>query len=470
MVSAIVLFLIFRLSLMKASTLSSLVKNSQNQLFSRTRWRLATWYAGMMSIVVILSASGIYHALLYAYRLTIIQELDLVANDLHETLEPILEQPGELAPAASKILPDLCVINTKCLAADRSGLLSNKYYVRLFDHQSNLVAVVGRREQDSLNKDNSDKHNGITSLRQYVSVELETKDFQSWGFLEVGHSSSGYEVYTTNLRWIFIVGLPTLVAILILISWWLAGRAMQPVRQSYQLLQQFTADAAHELRTPLAAIRATVESTLMMSVITETDTKETLETIGRQNVRLSNLVADLLMLSRMDRQLNLTNLSEKIEEQVSLANLIKDIVEDFGSLALKLKIQLDIKLLVSEPLFVAGNYEQLYRMISNLVANALQYTEAAGKVNLTLNRYGKNAAIKIEDSGIGISSKELNKIFTRFYRVNSDRSRDTGGSGLGLSIAQAIAFTHQGTIKVESKLGQGSIFTILLPIDKRKII
>ena len=115
---------------------------------------------------------------------------------------------------------------------------------------------------------------------------------------------------------------------------------------------------------------------------------------------------------------------------------------------------------------ITGNYEQLYRLLSNLVANALQYTSAGGEVKLVLARRNKYALFHIQDTGMGISKDNLKKIFDRFYRVNSDRSRHTGGSGLGLSIAQAIAQAHQGHIRVESQLGRGSIFTILLPINE----
>jgi signal transduction histidine kinase len=450
---------------MRLPILSNLFKNHQNQLFGQTRWRLTMWYAGMMGAVLGLCGWGTYNALAYAYRLAITQELDLVANELHQTLEPILEQPGQLTAAVTKIFPDLCLVNTQCVGvapeAKKSNFQSSKYQISFFNSEGNLVAVMGNKQSDLLESEQNSY--------QQVSVELHTKDFQVWGVLKVRDTSPKYAVMIANLRWIFILGLPTLIIILILISWWLAGKAMQPVRQSYQLLQEFTADAAHELRTPLAAIRATVESTLMMSKITEIESKETLITIARQNVRLSNLVADLLMLCRMDKQLSSIS-ALKVKELVLIDNLAQDIVEDFSSLAVKLKIQLDIKLLVKEPLAITGNYEQLYRMISNLVANALQYTVAGGIVKLILNRRGKYALLKIKDTGVGISQPELEKIFTRFYRVNSDRSRDTGGSGLGLSIAQAIAKAHQGTILVKSQLGQGSTFTISLPLEKSSLV
>ena len=449
-------------------------KNNPNKLFGQTRWRLATWYAGIMGIILILSGLGVYKALTYAHRLTITQELESVANNFHETLEPILEQPGKLAPAASKVLPNLCLVNNQCYSVysekKKASFQSRQYYFRLLDPAGNLVAVAGRQPQDLLLNETPKpwqkfidaEHNNY----QQVSLMLHTQNFQIWGYLQVGRSLPEYKLYLAHLRSMFLIGLPAVMILLIVMSWWLAGRAMEPIYQSYQLLQQFTADAAHELRTPLAAIRATVESTLMMPKITASEAQETLQTIGRQNLRLSKLVADLLTLCRMDRQLNITNSDPITKEKVALVNLIDDIAEDFAFLAINSKIKLVTQILVTEPLLITGNYEQLYRLLSNLVANALQYTSAGGEVKLVLARRNKYALLHIQDTGMGISKDNLKKIFDRFYRVNSDRSRHTGGSGLGLSIAQAIVQAHQGHIRVESQLGRGSIFTILLPINE----
>ncbi len=451
--------------------LSNPFKDNQNQLFQHTRWRLATWYAGIMGAILVLCGLGVYKALTYAHRLTIIQELESVANNFHETLEPILEQPGKLEPAATKILPNLCLVSNECLRVSvekkKASFQSREYYIRLLDPAGNLVAVAGRQTQDLLLNETQESWQHFIDADdhhyQQVSMMLHTQNFQIWGYLQVGRSLPEYELYVNNLRSIFLIGWLAAITILIIMSWWLAGRAMQPIHQSYELLQQFTADAAHELRTPLAAIRATVESTLMMSTITDIEARETLQTIGRQNWRLSNLVADLLMLCRMDRQLSITSSAPITKEQVSIANLIQDIAEDFASLAIKSKIKLVIQISSSEPFMIKGNYEELYRLVSNLVANALQYTPAGGQVRLILARRAKYTLLQIKDTGIGISKKDLNKIFARFYRVNIDRSRHTGGSGLGLSIAQAIAQAHQGTIQVKSQLGQGSTFTIILP-------
>ena len=106
----------------------------------------------------------------------------------------------------------------------------------------------------------------------------------------------------------------------------------------------------------------------------------------------------------------------------------------------------------------------MYRLVANLIINAIQYTLAGGKVTVILERSDHHALIKIQDTGIGITAKEQKRIFTRFYRVNSDRSRASGGSGLGLAIAQAIVQGHHGSLQVQSELGKGSTFIIRLPL------
>ena len=244
---------------------------------------------------------------------------------------------------------------------------------------------------------------------------------------------------------------------------------MQPIYRSYREIQQFTGDAAHELRTPLAAIRATIESVLMLPVWQENEVKESLEAIERQNNRMSSLVADLLILSRMDRGID-RNLSQNKCDRIILNDLISDIAEEFAALALASQIELTTDIRVSKPLKIEGNESQLYRLVSNLAINAIQYTPEAGKVTLILETDNRYAIIRVKDTGIGIPKIEQSRIFERFYRVNSDRSRHTGGSGLGLAIAFAIVQSHQGNIQVQSELGTGSTLTIELPLKLRSRI
>jgi two-component system OmpR family sensor kinase len=259
---------------------------------------------------------------------------------------------------------------------------------------------------------------------------------------------------------ILVLGLLVAMAMIAGASWWLSGLAMQPIYQSYRQIQQFTADAAHELRTPLAATGATVESALLMSEIDAQETRDILQTIQRQNQRLTTLVGDLLMLARLDRQ------AQKLPREICCLNdIVGDLVEEFEAMAIASEINLESSIQLDEPLNIVGNCDQLYRLVSNLIVNAIQYTPNGGKVTVFLDGNDHYGIIRVQDTGIGISKHELRRIFDRFYRVSSDRSRNTGGSGLGLAIVQAITQAHHGSIDVQSELGKGSTFTIKLPFN-----
>jgi len=301
-----------------------------------------------------------------------------------------------------------------------------------------------------------------TRYRQ-ISFLLHTQQGKNWGYLQVGRSLQDFDTYVANVRWVLLLGVPLLVLMVAGASWWLSGLAIRPIYQSYQQMQQFTADAAHELRTPLAAIQATAQSDLMLPNLSENKAKDTLKSIVRQNKRLSYLVADLLILCRIDGEIN-SNTSRKKGEKITLANLIIEVEEDLAALAMASEIELSSQIKVSQPIEVLGDRTQLYRLITNLVTNAIQYTPAGGKVILSLLEEHNNVIISVRDTGVGIAKGDQKRIFERFYRVDKARSRSKGGSGLGLAIARAIALAHQGSIEVQSEINKGSNFTVRLPI------
>lgn len=276
--------------------------------------------------------------------------------------------------------------------------------------------------------------------------------------MQVGRSLEEFNHYLDSVKLILILGLPMAMVMIAGASWWLSGLAMQPIYQSYRQIQQFTADAAHELRTPLAATSATVESALLMPEIDEQETRDILQTIQRQNQRLTTLVVDLLMLARLDRQ------AQKLQHEVCCLNdIVSDLIEEFEAMATTAGVKLTSSIRVKQNMNVIGNSDQLYRLVSNLIVNAIQYTLKGGEVTVILESSDNYAVIKVQDTGIGIPQHELKRVFDRFYRVSSDRSRNTGGSGLGLAIAQAIVQAHQGKLNVQSEFGKGSTFTVQLP-------
>jgi two-component Ni(II)/redox sensor kinase NrsS len=248
--------------------------------------------------------------------------------------------------------------------------------------------------------------------------------------------------------------LPIALSLVATSSWWLSGLAIQPIYQSYQQQQQFTANAAHELRSPLASLLATVEAIIRTKQSNQQDIQMMLHTIERQGRRLSHLIADLLLLTSLEQ-----NSSVKPFQPCCLNDLVSDLTEEFLELATAADIHLTNQIPTFE-VYALGNESQLYRLVSNLIANAIQYTSTGGYVTVSLVTYDYTAVVAVKDTGIGIELAEQNRIFDRFYRVDGDRSRKTGGTGLGLAIAQAIAQKHQANLKVESQVGKGSIFTL----------
>jgi signal transduction histidine kinase len=445
----------------------------QNRLFERSRWRLASWYAVILSVILLICAVGVYEAVAHAHRITINQELESVAGTLHDSLLPVLKRSGELEPEVKELLPNTCLVETGCYTPDRFqsyrlGVIGqDKYYLRLFDLSEDLVAVAGI--QPKLPQvSNQQQWETLTDAEgtryRQISFLLHTQSGQNWGYLQVGRSLRDFDRYVTNVMWILLLGVPLVVLLVIAASWWLAGLAIRPIYQSYRQMQQFTADAAHELRTPLAAIQATAQSNLMLPTLSETEARNTLRKIVRQNKRLSYLVADLLTLCRIDGELNNSINSQTKKDRISLPSLIIEVEEELAALAMASEIELTSQIKVSKPVEVMGDRQQLYRLVTNLVTNAIQYIPAGGKVILTLTEDHHNAVISIADTGIGISKNEQKRIFDRFYRVDKARSRSKGGSGLGLAIAKAIALAHHGSIEVQSELNKGSTFTIRLPL------
>ena len=455
------------------SVIDSTLLMHQNTLFNRTRVHLAAWYAGVMGLILGFSGLTMHQMLAVAHEHAVEQELKSLSGTLHDTLEPKLKQPNQIEPVIEQSLPGLCLVKTDCSneAHDRHilGIVqAGHYYVRFFTQSEHLLASLGNPEGlpppeakegwHTLQDQNGTRYHQTTLL-------LKTATGSAWGYMQIGRSLKEYDDHLATVRLLLAIGLPLSMLAVAGASWWLAGVAMRPVYQSYRQMQQFTADAAHELRTPISAIRANVESVQSVDPLPHAEMQETLEAIGRQTDRLANLVQDLLLLSRMDQQV----LTAK-HQPCCLNDLIQDLVESLSVL----EIAASIKLLVhsiKEPLWVIGEESQLTRLFSNLIVNALQYTPPDGIVTVILERDESNALIQIQDTGIGIAPADQSRIFDRFYRISSDRSRQTGGVGLGLAIVQAIARSHGGAITVESALSRGSSFTVRLPLigERKKV-
>lgn len=437
----------------------------QSKLFSLTRWRLAAWYAGVMGILLAICGASFYQMISHSEWQSLHRELESIAGTLHDSLEPKLLQPGKIETNVQQTLPGLCISSRSCinssLVPERHILgtvQQDSYYLRFLDLSGKMVAMLGRQpevEAAQLSTSSWQTLKTIQGKRYYqFSLLLKTVNGSPWGYMQVGRSLQDVDQHLAALQLSLFIALPTTMLFVSLASWWLAGLAMRPIYQSYQQIQQFTADVAHEFRTPLAAIRATVESTLQVQNLPELEARNTLQTIERQNGRLSQLVQDLLLLSRMDSQ------AIPSYYPCCLNDLINDSAEELAALAIAADVILTANIQVHQSLYVLGQDDQLYRLLANLITNAIQHTPAKGSVTVSLKQEAYQAIVQVRDTGVGIAAEERSRIFDRFYRTQRDRSRSSGGSGLGLAIVKSIVQAHKGSIELDSKLGMGSTFTI----------
>jgi heavy metal sensor kinase len=296
--------------------------------------------------------------------------------------------------------------------------------------------------------------------------------------------------------------LPLLVLLASLLGYWLSGRALAPVNRiietaglinaqnlssrlevprardelrrltetlnamlarieaSFKRIAQFTADASHDLRTPVSVIRATAEITLRKPR-TQEEYRRALSTILETSVDTSELLENLLTLARADAgaagmEMRLLDLSAHVQK-----------ARERGAL-LGIEKALDVTATTPpEPVWVKADAIAVDRLLLILLDNAVKYSPTGGRCEIALSQSEIHAQITVRDSGAGIPQTELKNIFDRFYRVDRARSRNTGGAGLGLAIARWIAEMHGGTIAAESTVGSGSAFHVQIPVQAK---
>ncbi len=227
------------------------------------------------------------------------------------------------------------------------------------------------------------------------------------------------------------------------------------LRRLRTIRSDFVANVSHELRTPMAALRAMTQTLLEDPSLTEEERKQFLEKIIAEVDRLTALSEDLLILTLAE--------SKPAEKKpVDLAHVVASVAQQFLPQAQARGLKLNLSL--PETLLLSGDEPQLIQVVVNLLSNAVRYTEQ-GEINVKLYTQDGFAVLEVRDTGIGIPSEHLPRIFERFYRVDRARSRASGGTGLGLSIVRHIVEAHSGKVEVESKLHEGSTFRVHLPLS-----
>lgn len=225
------------------------------------------------------------------------------------------------------------------------------------------------------------------------------------------------------------------------------------LERAFEQQGRFVADAAHELRTPLATLRTNLEVVRQDPNATLSDYQEMGQVLDRALGRMEHLVEDLLLLAQGEREIQ--------REPISLGVLLTETLDEMRPLAQSDQVTLNLDM--TSELDVVGDMPLLVQAFGNLIENGIRYNRPGGSVTVRARREKNGVAVQIEDTGMGIPSDELPHIFERFYRVERSRDRYRGGAGLGLSITAHIIQLHEGHIRVESMPGVGSTFAVWLP-------
>jgi two-component system phosphate regulon sensor histidine kinase PhoR len=222
-----------------------------------------------------------------------------------------------------------------------------------------------------------------------------------------------------------------------------------------RIRKDFVANVSHELRTPLAAISGYAETLLEGALEDRENSRRFVEIVLNKARQLTNIVSDLLVLSTLE------NGKPPVPEAVSLKQAIESAIRTVEPVARSRGV--NVKFRLAEDLDVLGHEIRLEQVFVNLLDNAIKFNRPDGEVYVEIAREADRAVIRVRDTGLGIPSRDLPRIFERFYRVDKARSRATGGTGLGLAIVKHAVEQMGGSVSVESRLGQGSVFTVALP-------
>jgi two-component system, OmpR family, manganese sensing sensor histidine kinase len=423
-----------------------------SKVFTQTRRKLTLWYALVMGVILLL-ASGIFLRVVHTGQ---IQAVDRSLETLISSFagKEGIEHLNERNFTITSLHPDI----------QEDFQRTNLAFSRQYDKQGELLWEQGQGRSDdgeeapvtrgkNLNLGFATIDGGEVSYRQ-LTVKIPN------GILQIGLPLDEADEVFKQVLLGLLVAIPLLQGVIALAAWLLAGRAMVPIRQAYERLQQFTADASHELRTPVATILTTAQSAVQTGQLTPQQSQAKFTAIAETAQRMGVLTNDLLWLARADR---IDSVEQPKLERCSLKTILSDLYEELAPQAEAKTLKFTCQLPETDPK-VRGYEDQLYRLCTNLIVNAIKYTPTGGKVEIHLAQVADQAEIKICDSGVGISAQHVPQLFERFYRVDESRTQSAGGTGLGLAIAKQIVETHQGEITVSSTLGEGSTFTVQLPV------
>lgn len=409
-------------------------------MYKHLRLRLTGWYvalSGITSVLLVVTGTWLCH------------------NSITHSLDRALDE------LIASNLPQVEATDGRPHFVFASGKVSNIWVrqqstLQLYDAQRNLVQEFGAPGVNRVAADDINFEADVNKRHIRASADPITAHGQVVGYIQAQLPTEIRDKATVEFAICMIILTPFLLIAIAACGYWFSIKASKPVENAYTLLRQFMADASHELRTPVHAIQLTAEN-----VAAEADGNAQLVTdmgsITKSTDRMAKLIDDMMLLTKMELQ----QLPMKLEP-VNLDALVTDAVAELKPAFAEKHISMKVQSLPAA--VVQGDRDSLYRVFSNLLQNALRYTDSGGSVEINMAANNGQACVSVTDTGIGMSPQDLACIFDRFYRADKSRSRAAGGSGLGLAIVKSICECHKGSISAESTEGKGSTFTVKLPL------
>ena len=459
------------------------------------RVRLTLWYGSALALVLI-----IFSVILYA----------ITARNLRDTVDESLEETATTAVRSLEARGFLPLIDEEELLSQFPELTRIDKFFQIFTPSGTITIRSPNIKQHEVPLSRTALEASFTGQSTFESAKypkepplrLISVPIMYRGNLlyivQVGTSMESVGETLHRFLVLLVIAIPIALAVSLAGGWFLAGRALRPVDKitlaaqriaagdlsqrlsmppahdeigrlaatfnnmigrldtSFRQIRQFTSDASHELRTPLTVMKGETDLILRRPRPIE-DYKTVLESNLEEIDRMTRIVDELLFLSRADMG------EVKVE---SLPVALEALVEDVHRQATLLGHDRDIEVVLGTimPVVVQGDDLRLRELLLNLVENAMKYSHPGGKVEISLLKEGQEARLSITDHGIGIAPADHKKIFHRFFRTDVARAHTKKGTGLGLAICAWIADLHKGRVEVKSDLGQGSTFTVVLPL------
>lgn len=429
-------------------------------MFSKARWRLTIWFAGV--VILILALIGV--AVLFTTRASL---FDQVNSDLEHrvnrgTLASLVGLPLRDRPI-DRTSPNLEALEA---ALDELATAGGYFYAlvspngEVREHTSNvdLDGLAGSADLERAILEGplfvDTKSSEDEDLRVYV-VPLRDVPTNRIFFLEVGRSTEPERQALRQITLILAGGGAVGVALAIVGGFILSGLALRPIQTAMNRQRAFVADASHEIRTPLTLIRANAEL-LQRPSSTDQDKIETAAEIISETDRLNSLVTQMLTLARSDASHAMFEMAT-----IDLAHIAADTARQMRVLAEHRQITIESD--ASAPVNVEGDDTRLRELLTILIDNSIKYSDDGSSVKVSVNESDGRARLTVSDNGRGIPKEALPHIFDRFYRADKARSRERGGTGLGLAIAKWIVDSHHGLIDIDSRPGGGTTVSVSLP-------